>query len=82
MTGRTETPAYAVLATPVALPVSAATMPAIQVPCPFASVQPFEPSRTLYPGRTTPSRSGCEASTPVSRIATVDEPAMPTLPCS
>ena len=49
-------------------------MPAIAVPWPFGSVNPFEPSRIDVPATTLPSRSGCDPSTPVSRIATRAEP--------
>ena len=48
----------------------AATMPASQVPWPFSSVIPFEASKMEYPGTMTVFKSGCVASTPVSRIAT------------
>ena len=51
-------------------------MPAIAVPWPFASVSPSpDPVMTFVPGTTLPARSGCEASTPVSRSATVALPA-------
>src|SRR6266550_5101376 len=57
---------------PTLLSVDAATMPAISVPCPFGSVLPSPvPSTMSVPATTTFCRSGCEASTPVSRTATV-----------
>src|SRR4051795_10367156 len=57
---------------PSPLSVAAATMPAISVPCPFGSLVPSpDPSTMSDPGTTTPCRSGCDASTPVSRTATV-----------
>src|SRR4051794_30828415 len=57
---------------PSPLSVAAATMPAISVPCPFGSLVPSpEPSTMSVPGTTAPCRSGCDASTPVSRTATV-----------
>jgi hypothetical protein len=60
--------------------VRAATMPASQVPWPLGSTMPFEPSIIEMPGTTTPARSGCCASTPVSRIATFAVPGTSTAP--
>src|SRR5213595_2701573 len=74
VTGMTRTPAKPTPATPDPLLVWAATMPAIQVPWPLASVRPFEPSRTDVPATNDPARSGWEPSTPVSSNATTDEP--------
>ncbi len=59
---------------PVPLSTSAATMPAMAVPCPFGSVPPSPAPTIEVPATTFPFRSGCEASTPVSRIATVADP--------
>src|SRR3954471_3718036 len=57
---------------PSPLSVAAATIPAISVPCPFGSLVPSpEPSTMSVPGTTAPCRSDCDASTPVSRTATV-----------
>src|SRR4051812_20950671 len=57
---------------PWPLSVAAATIPAISLPCPFGSLVPSpDPSTMSDPGTTTPCRSGCDASTPVSRTATV-----------
>jgi hypothetical protein len=57
---------------PTPLSVAAATMPAICVPWPFGSLSPSpEPVRMFVPATTLPTRSGCEASTPVSSTATV-----------
>ena len=50
-------------------------MPAMAVPWPFGSVVPSEPSRIETPATSWPARSGCEASTPVSRTATIALPA-------
>src|SRR3954471_19413160 len=66
---------------PSALSVAAATIPAIAVPWPFGSVPPSpEPLTKSVPANTFPARSGCEASTPVSRIATTELPAGVTVP--
>jgi hypothetical protein len=76
----TRTPAYPTPATPEVLLVSAATMPARAVPCPFESAFHAVPGTSDVPATTFPSRSGWEASTPVSRIATVALPAGDTTP--
>ena len=57
------------------LSAAAATMPAIAVPWPFGSDVEAEPTSDVPP-TSLPARSGCEASTPVSRTATVAEPAI------
>ena len=76
----TLTPAYPTPAIPMPLSVPAATTPAIQVPWPFASVSPFDPSSTDVPGTTLADRSGWEASIPVSSTATFAEPKGATFP--
>ena len=74
LTGMIETPSYPTPAMPMPLSVAAATMPAIAVPWPFGSVSRMPPTSDVPP-TSLPARSGCEASTPVSRTATVAEPA-------
>ena len=58
-------------ATPTEFPVSAAMMPAINVPCPFSSNGCASLSTKSYPGTSCPCRSGCAESTPVSITATI-----------
>ena len=62
------------------LSVCAAMIPASHVPWPEGSVIPLEPSRIDVPGTTLPARSGCKASTPVSRSATLAVPVGVTFP--
>ena len=59
---------------PVPLSVAAAMMPAIAVPWPFGSLVASAPATKLVPPTSWPARSGCPASTPVSRTATTAEP--------
>jgi hypothetical protein len=50
-------------------------MPAIAVPWPFVSLDQLEPTTKELPKTMLSSRSGCDASTPVSRTATTAVPA-------
>ena len=63
-----------------ALPVCAATMPAMAVPWPFESAFQTAPSTKDAPETMLLARSGCVTSTPVSRTATVDDPVGTTEP--
>src|SRR5215210_3059270 len=65
---------------PWPLSVSAATMPASAVPWPFGSLFQAEPATNELPVTMFESRSGWDASTPVSRTATTAEPAGLTEP--
>ena len=53
--------------------VCAATIPATLVPWPLGSVKPSDPSRMDVPATMFPLKSGCVASIPVSRTATMTE---------
>ena len=55
---------------PIPLPATDAMAPATWVPCPCASSWPLPLATKSRPLRTTPARSGCRASTPVSSTAT------------
>src|SRR5439155_5703935 len=64
-------------ATPTAVPPASppTITPIVAVPCPLMSVgvvgcSPFGSYQLLLPPRHRPARSGCPASTPVSRLAT------------
>src|SRR5438034_1360356 len=65
---------------PIALLVEAATMPAMAVPWPLASLSQAEPSTNDAPATTLPARSEWELSTPVSRTATTEVPVVATVP--